>query len=1018
MQANLKTNLCSLSKSRKSLSLWSLSSASLAPSPPPSSPSFSSYPSSSSSSSSSSSQWFFLLRSAISTADLALGKCTHARILAFEENPERFLINNLISMYSKCGSLFYARRLFDKMPERDLVSWNSILAAYAQCSEGCIENVNEGFRIFRGLRQYVVFTSRMTLAPMLKLCLNSGYLWASEAVHGYALKIGLELDEFVSGALLNTYLKFGRIKEGKVLFEEMPSKDLVSWNLMVKAYLDLGLDEEAQLLVSEFRRSGLRPNEATSRLLATLSDDNSDRCRKHLGQARDCSRLFSDDGNSGGGVNISDVISKNKRLSEYLRAGDYSAVLRCFSNMVESNLGCDNVTFILVLSATVGLGNLALGRQVHGMSLKLGLDSMLPVANSLINMYSKLRQISSARTVFHGMSERDLISWNSIIAGCSQNGMEREAVSEFMHLLRSGLAPDQFTLTSVLKASSSLPGSLSLNKQVHVHAVKSNNVSDNYVSTALIDAYSRNGCMAEAEILFGKKGGFDLATWNAMMFSYTQSEDVDKTLKLVSLMHKRGERPDEITLATVVKACGSLFAMEHGKQIHAYAIKSGFDSDLWVSSGILDMYVKCGDIVAAHSVFNGIPMPDDVAWTTMMSGCIENGEEERAFSVYTQMKRSGILPDEFTIATLLKASSCLTALEQGRQIHANAVKMNCAIDPFVATSLVDMYAKCGSIDDAYSLFRRTEARNITAWNAMLVGLAQHGEGKEALELFKLMKSTGIKPDKVTFIGVLSACSHSGMVSEAYGYFRSMQRDYGIKPEIEHYSCLVDALGRAGLVQEAVKVIESMGFEASVSMYRALLAACRVKGDTETGRRVAAKILELEPSDSSAYVLLSNIYAAAAKWDEMKQARTMMKGQRVKKDPGFSWIVLKNEMYLFVVDDRSNPQSELIYEKVKEMIREIKEEGYIPEMEYALADVEEEEKERSLYYHSEKLAVAFGLINTPQSMPLRVIKNLRVCGDCHNAMKYISKVYRREIVLRDANRFHRFKGGVCSCGDYW
>ncbi|CDY45030.1 BnaA08g11890D [Brassica napus] len=862
------------------------------------------------SSSSSSSQWFGFLRDAISSSDLRLGKCTHARILTSEENPERFLINNLITMYSKCGSLNYARRVFDKMPERDLVSWNSILAAYAQSSEHVIDSTEEGFVLFRVLRQNVVFTSRMTLAPLLKLCLCSGYVWASEAVHGYACKIGLDSDEFVAGALVNIYLKFGMVKEGRVLFEEMPERDVVLWNLMLKAYLDMGFKEEA-----------------------------------------------------------------------------YSSLLQCFADMVESNLECDSVTFVLVLSTAVRLDSLALGKQVHSMALKLGFDLMLTVANSLINMYCKLRKVGYARTVFN--------------------------MCLFMELLRCGLTPDHYTMTSVLKSTSSL----SLNKQVHVHAIKTNNVGDSFVSTALIDAYSRNKCMKEAEVLFSRNS-LDLVACNAMMSGYTQSNDGDKTLKLFALMHKQGDRSDDFTLATVLKTCGSLFAMNQGKQVHAYAIKSGYDLDLWVSSGVLDMYVKCGDMKAAHFAFNCIPVPDDVAWTTMISGCIENGEEERAFHVYSQMRLMGVLPDEFTIATLAKASSCLTALEQGRQIHANALKLNCSGDPFVGTSLVDMYAKCGSIDDAYSLFKRIEMRNIAAWNAMLVGLAQHGEGKEALQLFEQMRSLGIKPDKVTFIGVLSACSHSGLVSEAYKQIKSMDRDYGIKPEIEHYSCLADALGRAGLVREAEKLIESMSLEASASMYRALLAACRVQGDTETGKRVATKLLELEPSDSSAYVLLSNMYAAASKWTEVKLARTMMRGQNVKKDPGFSWIEVKNKIHLFVVDDRSNPQAELIYEKVRDVIRDIKQEGYVPETDYTLVDVEEEEKERALYYHSEKLAVAFGLMSTPPATPIRVIKNLRVCGDCHNAMKYIAKVYGREIVLRDANRFHRFKDGKCSCNDFW
>ncbi|GAV80700.1 PPR domain-containing protein/PPR_2 domain-containing protein/DYW_deaminase domain-containing protein, partial [Cephalotus follicularis] len=764
------------------------------------------------------------------------GKSTHALVITSGEYPDCFLTNNLITMYSKCGSLSYARLLFDKSPNRDLVTWNSILAAYAHSVDSQINNIEEGFRLFRlFLLQSFASSNRLTLAPVLKLCSLSGYVWASEAVHGYAMKIGLEWDVFVSGSLVNIYSKFERIREARVLFDAMAERDVVLWNVMLRAYLELHLEEEALCFFSAFHRSGLRPD--------------------HFG-----------------------------------------------------------IHFVLS-----GTNDLGLGQQIHCATLKSGFDSVVSVANSLINMYSKLGCVYFARKIFSDMNEMDLISWNSMISSCAQSGLGKEAVDIFLDLLREGLRPDHFTLASVLRACPSLMEGLHLSSQLHVHAIKRCTITDSFVLTTLIDVYSRSGKMEEAEFLFASKDAFDLATWNAMMFGYIWSNDSHKALKLFSVMHGKGERSDQITLATTVKACGCLEGLEQGKQIHAYSIKCGFDSDLY---------------------------------------------------------------------------------------------------PFVGTSLVDMYAKCGDIEDAYRLFKRMDVRDVAPWNSMFMGLAQHGNGEEALNLFKVMKSHGIEPDAITFIGVLSACSHSGLVNEAYEYFNAMQKNYGIEPEIEHYSCLVDALGRAGHVQEAEKLIVSMPYEASASMHRALLGACRVQGDTETGRRVATRLLALEPSDSAAYVLLSNIYAAANRWNDMTDARRSMKKKNVKKDPGFSWIDVKNKVHLFVVDDRSHPQADLIYVKVEDLIKTIKAVGYVPDMDFVLLDVEDEEKERALYYHSEKLAIAYGLISTPPSATIRVIKNLRVCGDCHNAIKYISKVSEREIVLRDANRFHHFRDGKCSCGDFW
>ncbi|GJV81152.1 pentatricopeptide repeat-containing protein [Tanacetum coccineum] len=546
----------------------------------------------------------------------------------------------------------------------------------------------------------------------------------------------------------------------------------------------------------------------------------------------------------------------------------------------------------------------------------------------------------------------------------------------------------------------------STHAQIIKHGITS---SDKFLANNMINMYGKCGCLSYARQLFDEMPQRDLVTWNSILAAYGSGCEVDGG----------NAEKDEVTLATTAKACAFIVSLKLGRQVHCYAMKLGVASDLYLSSSLVDMYIKCGDMVDAYQIFQAIPSPDDVVWTSMISGCVDNGDEDRALVIYHKMRQSGVLPDEYTFATLIKACSCSTALEQGRQIHANAIKSNYVLDTYVSTSLIDFYAKCGNIEESFWLFKRTRVENIVLWNAMLVGLAQYGHGKEALDLFKdLESSSNMLPDRVTFIGVLSACSHSGLISEAYKYFDSMTNNYGIKPEIEHYSCLVDALGRGGRVKEAEKLITTMPFEASASMYRALLGACRLQGDMETGKRVATKLLELEPFDSSAYVLLSNIYAASNQWSKVADARTKMMSKNVKKDPGCSWINVKTKAHAFVVDDRSHPENEKIYEKVEDLIKLIKEDGYTPDTDYVLLDVEEEEKERSLYYHSEKLAIAFGLMSTPSSTTIRVLKNLRVCGDCHNAIKHISKVYQREIVLRDANRFHRFSNGVCSCGDYW
>ncbi|URE14579.1 repeat-containing protein [Musa troglodytarum] len=903
--------------------------------------------------------WLPALRSAIAIGDLRLGRRTHAVIITSGAAEDRFLANNLLSMYSKCGSLPCARRLFDQMPHRNTVTWNSLLSAYAL--HGLTADAIHLFRFF--LRCPTVAPTRLTFTPLLKLCSASADLFpTSQSLHSFAIKIGLGSDAMVSSALVSVYSKFGVLQEAQHIFDGMDERDVVLWNIMIKGYAQLGFLQDAFFMFSELHRSEI-----------LHLDETSVRCILMIGESGELFEQVLAYGNKTCLLDdFADVLSRNKIMSEHVRNGDYDAALECFLEMKRLNFGYDNVTFVIVLSAVTSGEYFEAGEQLHAMVTKAGLCSDVSVSNSLINMYAKMGSLAYARHVFEDMKEFDLVSWNTMISNCAQNSLEAESVELFIKMLRLGVLPDQFTMASTLRACSGINIGYLMLEQVHCFALKQGLFMDIFVLTALVDVYAKKGKMEEAELLFSGMDWFDLASCNALIAGYVINGYPNKALDLFSSITRSGERPNDFTLATVLKACGGLVTFENGMQVHSHAIKVGYDSDLCVCSGIFDMYIKCGNVKAASAIFSNISKPDDVAWTAMISGCVDIGDEEHAFHLYLQMRQSGAMPDEFILASLIKACSCLAALGQGRQIHGNAIKFGCASDPFVGTSILDMYAKCGNIEDSYSLFKRMNVTNTASWNALVLGLAQHGYGKEALKVFKNMTSQGVLPDKITFVGLL---------------------------------------------HEAEKIIETMPYDPSASMYRTLLGACRIQGNMEVGQRIATRLLGLEPLDSSAYVLLSNTYAAANRWEDVHKARKTMGNRNVKKDPGYSWIEIKNKVHLFVVDDTSHPETTAIYQELEDLIRKIKGEGYIPDTDYVLLDLQEEEKERTLYYHSEKLAIAYGLISTTPPSRIRVIKNLRVCGDCHNAIKYITKVVAREIVLRDASRFHCFKDGVCSCGDY-
>ncbi|XP_043723343.1 pentatricopeptide repeat-containing protein At2g27610 [Telopea speciosissima] len=438
-----------------------------------------------------------------------------------------------------------------------------------------------------------------------------------------------------------------------------------------------------------------------------------------------------------------------------------------------------------------------------------------------------------------------------------------------------------------------------------------------------------------------------------------------------------------------------------------------------VGTALLDAYIKIGNTQEAAIIFKQINEKDIVAWSAMLAGYAQVGDSEGAIKLFCDMRKEGFRPNEFTFSSVINACARPTAaVEQGKQLHGSLIKFGLENAICVSSALVTMYAKRGSIESAHEVFKNQEKRDLVAWNSMISGYAQHGCGKKALEIFEEMETQGLELDGITFIGVILACTHAGLVDEGKKYFASMIKDNHINPTMEHYACMVDLYSRAGKLKEAMDLIRDMPFPAGATVWRTLLGACRVYRDLELGKLAAENLISLEPQDSAAYVLLSNMYAAAGKWEERAKVRKLMDERKVKKEAGYSWIEVKNQIHSFMACDQSHPLSNCINAKLEELNARLKDVGYCPDTNFVLHDVEEEHKEAILSQHSERLAIALGLIITPPGVPLQIVKNLRVCGDCHTVIKLISVIEGRDIVVRDSNRFHHFKGGYCSCGDYW
>ncbi|VAI37970.1 unnamed protein product [Triticum turgidum subsp. durum] len=484
--------------------------------------------------------------------------------------------------------------------------------------------------------------------------------------------------------------------------------------------------------------------------------------------------------------------------------------------------------------------------------------------------------------------------------------------------------------------------------------------------------------------------------------------------RLLTLCTEQGAAPAHLAYAR--QACAAAQAGEEGRQAHGVAVKTGAADHEYVLPTLINMYAECGDTQSARAMFSRVPDGDCVvSYNAMITTAVRSSRPGEALVLFREMQAKGLKPTSVTLTSVLSACALLGALELGRWIHEYIRKAGLDSLVKVNTALIDMYGKCGSLEDAIDVFQGMESRDRQAWSVMIVAYANHSYGREAISLFEEMKKQGIKPDAITFLGVLYACSHSGMVSEGLQYFDSM-RESGINPGVKHYGCVTDLLARSGQLEKAYKFIDELPIKPTAILWRTLLSACGSHGAVDLGKRVFERILELDDTHGGDYVIYSNLCANTGEWEEMNRVRKLMNEKGVVKVPGCSSIEIDNRVHEFFAGDGRHPHARRMVDQVIEQLKLV---GYVPNTSQVFhVEMGEEEKATSLRYHSEKLAISFGLLNTSPGTTLRVVKNLRVCPDCHSMAKLVSMLFNRRIILRDLNRFHHFEDGVCSCGDYW
>ncbi|KAG6438034.1 hypothetical protein SASPL_102967 [Salvia splendens] len=592
-------------------------------------------------------------------------------------------------------------------------------------------------------------------------------------------------------------------------------------------------------------------------------------------------------------------------------------------------------------------------------------------SNKKITSYIRCGDLNSALLVFQTMKMKNTISWNSILAGFS-----------------------------------SKPGKLREARQLFDEIAEPDNISYNL----MLACYFRNGDVEAAKEFFRKIPVKDTASWNTMISGLSWNRMMDEAREFFVAMPRR----NAVTWNVIISGYVESGNLESALELFAEAPMNG----VVVRTSIITGYMRSGKVESAEKMFHEMMERNLVTWNAMISGYVENGRGEDALKLFKKMMELEIQGNPSSMSSVLLACSNLSMLKLGKQIHQLVFKSPICFDTKVGTSLVSMYCKCGVLEDGYKIFMEMRLKDVVTWNAMISGYAQHGVTLKALDLFNEMRNQGMKPNSNTFIGVLSACNHAGLVELGIHYFEKMQKDYGIEVKSEHYTSMIDLLGRAGKLTGALDLIKRMPFEPHSAMYGSLLGACRIYKNLEIAEFAATKLLNLEPSNPFAYVQLANVCAAKKEWDSARRVRRAMKDIRAIKTPGYSWIEINSVIHEFRSGDRLHPELKNIHRKLNELEKKMKLAGYVPDLQSVLHDVTEDEKERLLLLHSEKLAIALGIISLPLSEPIRVFKNLRVCDDCHLATKCISAIEDREIIVRDTTRFHHFKNGKCSCGDYW
>ncbi|CAK9141402.1 unnamed protein product [Ilex paraguariensis] len=850
--------------------------------------------------------------------DVEFGKQVHCSVTKMGLDSNSFCQGSLIDMYAKCHNVVDARHIFDGAAEPDTVSWTAMIQGYVQ-----IGLPEEALKVFEEMP-----------------------------------KVGHVPDQVTFVTVISAFVALGRLDDACHLFSHMPSPNAVAWNVIISGHAQRGCEVEAVNFFQDMNTAGVKPTRSTlgSVMSAIASLANID----YALQVHVQSTKQGLDSNVYVGSSLINMYSKcqsietarkifdaleeknvvlwNAMLGGYAQHGYTCKVIELFMNMRDSGFQPDEFTYTSILSACAGMESINMGHQIHSFIIKNKFESNLFVGNALVDMYAKSGALNDARKQFELIRNRDHVSWNAIIVGFVQEEEEDEAFDMFQRMRSGGVAPDEVSLASILSACANIQA-LEKGKQVHCLLIKYGLETSLYAGSSLIDMYAKCGVIRAASQVFSCMRERSVVSINALIAGYAQTS-IEEAVILFRYMLAEGLKPSEVTFASLLDACSGPSNLKLGRQLHCLIQKIGLSyDDEFLAVSLLGMYMTTQRKTDASVLFSEFPNPKStVLWTAIISGHTQIDCSEKALLFYREMHKSNAMPDQATFVSVLRACAILAALQDGREIHSLIFHTGFDSDELTGSALVDMYAKCGDIKNSVQVFNEmVTKKDVISWNSMIVGFAKNGYAENALKIFNEMKQTHVKPDEVTFLGVLTACSHAGRVSKGRQIFDIMVDHYLIQPRVDHCACMIDLLGRWGSLKEAEDFIDKLEFEPDAMIWNTFLGACRIHGDDIRGQRAAEKLIELEPQNSSPYVLLSNIYAASSNWDGVNFVRRAMKEKGVIKSPGCSWITVGQKANLFVAGDKFHPDAAEIHAVLKDLTAFMKDEGYVAEIEPFILD---------------------------------------------------------------------------------